>query len=650
MPNTVATIDRLERAQRGLAQLRQLRAVNRGNPNHVPSGEHGGEFAKGPRGGGSSGKTAPGKHHARNVKRRKRKLEQLRQEGRVEIASYRAQHKADRRELVKGQHKDWRQLKAVHRKERQGLVRDHKREKAKQARVHAKESARAKTPEAVHETAVDHKREVRELANEHRREKRELLGAQNDERSSHREDYVTERKGMRDDQRDVRREVVDKLKAELHDEVPGKSRTGRKWEERSLPDLSVTRAARLPAQARLSQRTTHKASEASAILAHCLHRRGWTAAWKAGQLSGKRHLILLGDVRQYGRNWLRHEADGLFRSLLGRGLDRGLGAAVASAVGRFFDRARSFVKELIIAGAMALKGEGQLSAQEVAYLDQQARVQAEYLARFEREVRTNPPVALVEPATQTHTTVVQAPPMTPGQFTARAEQYANSSHQAAQRGIRKTVAYQKGIAVDLVAEPPAGTIGVELVAEPPGGGVNAPIAGAPPSREPIVAKWERRILGHPKTHHCHDCPPLAALGWQPAGTLPDIGESECGGLCLCTFEYRDGSAGQPSVNGKAAVAPVRPTKRIKLEKTPNTKSYKLLREPTQQEIQAEVDKWLAGKPSQLTIKTDAGVVVPQRKPRIEPGPVPAGYYRPKPTKYNSDGSIDWDYDELAGYP
>lgn len=49
---------------------------------------------------------------------------------------------------------------------------------------------------------------------------------------------------------------------------------------------------------------------------------------------------------------------------------------------------------------------------------------------------------------------------------------------------------------------------------------------------------ERRVLGEVKTHHCHDCPSYAHLGWQPVGTLPEIGDSECEFFCRCWLEYR----------------------------------------------------------------------------------------------------------------
>lgn len=48
---------------------------------------------------------------------------------------------------------------------------------------------------------------------------------------------------------------------------------------------------------------------------------------------------------------------------------------------------------------------------------------------------------------------------------------------------------------------------------------------------------ERRVLG-PDENHCPDCPAYAELGWQPIGTLPQIGDSQCGHNCKCTFEYR----------------------------------------------------------------------------------------------------------------
>lgn len=47
---------------------------------------------------------------------------------------------------------------------------------------------------------------------------------------------------------------------------------------------------------------------------------------------------------------------------------------------------------------------------------------------------------------------------------------------------------------------------------------------------------ERRILG--ESQHCPECPGLAAVGWQPIGSLPEIGETVCMASCACWFEYR----------------------------------------------------------------------------------------------------------------
>jgi hypothetical protein len=47
---------------------------------------------------------------------------------------------------------------------------------------------------------------------------------------------------------------------------------------------------------------------------------------------------------------------------------------------------------------------------------------------------------------------------------------------------------------------------------------------------------ERRILG--VAEHCLDCVDYARRDWQPIGTLPRIGNSQCLTNCHCTFEYR----------------------------------------------------------------------------------------------------------------
>lgn len=47
---------------------------------------------------------------------------------------------------------------------------------------------------------------------------------------------------------------------------------------------------------------------------------------------------------------------------------------------------------------------------------------------------------------------------------------------------------------------------------------------------------ERRILH--ALESCGDCLNYAFQGWQPIGTLPEIGDSQCRVNCKCTFDYR----------------------------------------------------------------------------------------------------------------
>jgi hypothetical protein len=593
---TADTITRLSTARSLLAQLRLQRSA--GNPNHDALGK----FSRGP---GSKG-------HAKRVKRRKRKLEQLRTAGHKEIQEYRIIHRKDRRELVKDQAKEWKAKRREHTKERNALRRDHKRDK---------------TPKA-----------------DRRSEHKALRQDQAHERRSLHEDHVTDRAGMRESQHDDRREVIERLKAELHEEVPGRSKTGRKGPERSANATlelvrpvppGQSRAGPGPAVAapgRLSRRTTHKASTAESILAHCLRRRGWTARFAEGRLTGRQHLVLLEDVRQYGRAWLRHEAEAFFAAY---SIERGLAGRVGSAVSRFFDRCRSFVRELIGAAGQSLKGPEPLTDAETAILDEAAKVQAEYLRKFELDVTANPPAILVDQRPTDHgwaststlgedTTIhIRPAPMTAGQFTARAEQYATSSHQAAQNMVRKTVVKQ----VPAPAAAPPG-------AEPPLTAVG-----------PATERQERRILGEPPTGHCvsgpnsegeyrDSCPRLADRGWQPLGTLPEIGDTPCEGKCWCHFEYRDDPAGAVTVNGKAAV---KPTRKIKLKPVPapETPEAAAAKEALAADIiHKEVAKFLAGKPSQLSV----GTMSPRIIAPIPASPAPNLYYHAE-AEYDAAGNL-----------
>lgn len=47
---------------------------------------------------------------------------------------------------------------------------------------------------------------------------------------------------------------------------------------------------------------------------------------------------------------------------------------------------------------------------------------------------------------------------------------------------------------------------------------------------------ERRVPTSAKP--CQGCADEAAKGWQPIGTLKEIGETQCGSNCGCDFEFR----------------------------------------------------------------------------------------------------------------
>jgi len=262
---------------------------------------------------------------------------------------------------------------------------------------------------------------------------------------------------------------------------------------------TVLRATVALREGRFRSTRLHKASSAEAILAHCLRRRGWTGRFRSGEITGRQRLRLLDDIRFYARAWLRHEAEGLFRAY-GRDVSRALIPAVRHHVGRFFDRAKSFVREAILAGVLAF---GEPSEAELIEVNRQAQVQAEYFDRFEREVIDRPPVELAEtpaPPIFIPPNVTLEPPLTheevmsAKQFVARAESYGGSAWQA------QNILRAKG--------------------QPPG-------------------TLEMRVhLRRDRHAECATCTAQTAMGWQPVGTLLPIGDSECLGNCDCFFAFK----------------------------------------------------------------------------------------------------------------
>lgn len=56
-------------------------------------------------------------------------------------------------------------------------------------------------------------------------------------------------------------------------------------------------------------------------------------------------------------------------------------------------------------------------------------------------------------------------------------------------------------------------------------------------REGFAGAQEERRVQY-SVNPCDDCTEYADEGWQPVGTLPEIGDSQCGGNCRCEFEFR----------------------------------------------------------------------------------------------------------------
>lgn len=330
--------------------------------------------------------------------------------------------------------------------------------------------------------------------------------------------------------------------------------------DRELRLLRVVR--RLAAdRPRIGPGRVHKAGSAEAILRHCLKARGWTKLYRRGELTGEQHLELLHDVRNYGRAWLRHEAEMFVRHYLsgdvhadgarsarggvadrdfaerlqqaggvqrsdedvrrphGRGtlaVSRALGKGIASHFSRFFGRAKQFVRELIVAGMAALTGPAPLTGEELEGAEKEAVRQDRFFDEFYDELKfwgkPAPKPLPPQPGILVPAPVVK-PPMTPPQFVARVESYADSVHHAAQNANRAT-AIRQG-----------------------------------------VFKVERLIMGVPKTEHCDECPADAAKGWVPIGTLKPIGARQCENHCLCHYQYATAPGARPHIQGNKGTLP-----------------------------------------------------------------------------------------------
>ncbi len=419
---------------------------------------------------------------------------------------------------VKGKRLD-RQQKGRHANE----LERHQAEHAEMKERHASEKETAKTDrEFDRSVKKDEFKEARKSLKEEHADNWKTL----------KEEHHEQREETRERHRGERQELLDEAKEQFRDEFPHRKGKGHS-EARSADTSHIVRSS--VDRRRFGAGRTHKASSAEAILRHCLGQRGWTQAYHRGQLTGRQRLRLLEDIRRYARAWLRHEAEAFFRQYgrvndeFGRsnredggteaastadyagyqgvssqggrdttevvlaGIERGLAGAMARHVGRFFQRAKSFVHEAILAGSLAFFSPADdMTEDDMRHVDAEAQAQSRYFDRFHQEVVSAPPMEIAETSV-----MPQGVEQTAKQFVARAEQYGDAPWGAAQEVNRKRL-IRMGDYIE-----------------------------------------ERRIHGKLKDDMCEVCSKAVADGWQPIGTLPRIGDSPCQGNCHCYFQYAD---------------------------------------------------------------------------------------------------------------
>ena len=240
---------------------------------------------------------------------------------------------------------------------------------------------------------------------------------------------------------------------------------------------------------------------AEVLLAQALRDTKLTKQWKAGKLDGAQTASILESLVRNARYWYRREATSFAILYLGYEEGRSLeeyvevsriaGIDLAAHARRFFGRMKVYIRESIVAGVMALAGNRPITGGELSDIDRAVAVQEAYLGKFEGKFIQVPPALRPE---KTHEIIVIAPPMTVAQFIANAEMYG-AAPWAAGNNIHRAYEARQGI-----------------------------------------YSMERRILG--TENNCSECPEIADLGWQPLGSLPDIGTQECKINCRCRFQFK----------------------------------------------------------------------------------------------------------------
>jgi hypothetical protein len=126
--------------------------------------------------------------------------------------------------------------------------------------------------------------------------------------------------------------------------------------------------------------------DADAILAEALEVTGHDEAFADDTLDPLGYLDILGAVREIGEAWLRGEAARAIGEPLEKAVGSARGAAIPAAVGKFFGKARRYLRELLTAGVLALNGSEGLSDEDAREIDAVHGKQVAFLDKFRRQI------------------------------------------------------------------------------------------------------------------------------------------------------------------------------------------------------------------------------------------------------------------------
>ena len=241
------------------------------------------------------------------------------------------------------------------------------------------------------------------------------------------------------------------------------------------------------------------------LLARSLKKLGHSQAYLDGTMTGSERHAVLHDLRLSARQWLRSEAEALVADLGYPVVAKGLFGDAADKTRKFFSRARRFVRETIVAGALTMLGPGRISDKEAEGIDRDIGAQHAFLDKFERDVIGVGLMPAGEPPSETAVELR----FTPDEFAARAEMYGASVWPAGNNALLRRAR------------------GAEIFDE------------------------EKRTHVGPD-RPCDVCVEQEDRGWSPIGTLKPIGDSPCLTSCHCHFSFRNSADGIEYLGGMMA--------------------------------------------------------------------------------------------------